>query len=386
VSKFFKHLFFADSARVSTREKLLSGVAALFGVFVLSAVSYHFVGSQGLPYMVASMGAASVLLFAVPHSPLSQPWPLVGGHLVCALVGVLCRISIDYVPLAAALAVALAIVSMFALRCIHPPGGAAALGAVVGGPDIHALGFVYVLVPVGLNAILLLLAAIGVNRLVPNRQYPMPVREKVLLSSMAAQWALGAPRFRNDDLQHALREMDSYIDVSESDLARIYALAAMHANKRRIGEVSCRDVMSANPISLHFDTELEAAWRTLHQSNIKGAPVVDAFGRLLGMVTVNDLMRHATDYEQSGSLGERLRAFLQRTPGHVATKAEVVGQIMSRPAISCRDHQHIVDVIPAFTEKGIHHLPVLDESGKVVGMLTRSDVMRAMLVTRGTLH
>jgi CBS domain-containing membrane protein len=386
VFRIFKNLFFADNARVSTREKLLSGVAAFIGLLALSLTSYHLVGSQGFPYIAASMGAASVLLFAVPHSPLSQPWPLVGGHLVCALVGVLCRISIDYVPLAAALAVALAIVSMFLLRCIHPPGGAAALGAVIGGPDIHDLGFMYVLVPVGLNAFLLLLAAIAVSRLLPNRQYPLPQKEKVSLSSVAAQWALGAPRFRNDDLKHALREMDSYIDVSESDLARIYALAAMHANKRRIGEVSCRDIMSADPICLHFDTELEAAWQTLRQSNIKGAPVVDRFGRLLGMVTVNDLMRHATDYKADGSMQQRLRAFLKRTPGHTATKAEVAGQIMSRPAISCRDNQHIIDVIPAFTEKGIHHLPVLNETGKVVGMLTRSDVMRAMLITRSTLH
>ena len=85
--------------------------------------------------VVASMGASAVLLFAVPHGPLSQPWALIGGHMVSAFIGVSCATLVPDTITAAALAVGLAIGAMHLLRCIHPPGGATALAAVVSGPS-----------------------------------------------------------------------------------------------------------------------------------------------------------------------------------------------------------------------------------------------------------
>src|SRR5450830_1606221 len=82
-------------------------------------------------WLIAPMGASAVLLFAVPASPLAQPWSIIGGNLVSALVGVSYAKLVAEPALAAALAIALAIACMFALRCIHPPSGAVALTAVL---------------------------------------------------------------------------------------------------------------------------------------------------------------------------------------------------------------------------------------------------------------
>jgi len=122
--------------------------------------------------MVASMGAASVLLFTQPNSSMSQPWALVGGHLVSSSAGVMAALLISDPALAAATAVALAIAGMLAFRCLHPPGGAAALGAVLGGDSVTSLGFYYVLTPVLFNAIVLLCLAVIINNLYPGRRYP----------------------------------------------------------------------------------------------------------------------------------------------------------------------------------------------------------------------
>jgi CBS-domain-containing membrane protein len=97
----------------------------------------------------------------------------VGGHVVSALVGVVCQQLLGHLPeLAAPLAVATAIALMQLTKTLHPPGGATALIAVAGGEQIHRLGYLYVLAPVGLGALLLLAVALVVNNIPATRRYP----------------------------------------------------------------------------------------------------------------------------------------------------------------------------------------------------------------------
>jgi CBS-domain-containing membrane protein len=172
ILKVLRTLAGVGSERASHLEKWLSiagGLAGLTGVMLISQAQLGAAGSVGL---VASMGASAVLLFAVPHGPLSQPWPVLGGHLVSALVGVACGKAIAQPMLAAPVAVGLAIGSMHYLRCIHPPGGATALSAVVGGEPVHHLGFHFVLTPVLCNAVVILLVALLFNYPFVWRRYP----------------------------------------------------------------------------------------------------------------------------------------------------------------------------------------------------------------------
>ena len=208
-------------------EKFISAAGGFIGILLTMWVSLHYLGTQGAAMLVASMGASAVLLFAVPHGPLSQPWHLMGGHLVSALIGVSCALVIANPMLAAPLAVALAIAAMHYLRCIHPPGGATALTAVAGGTSVHELGYQFVLTPVLLNALILLVTAVIINYAFSWRRYPAS-----LIKSSANDKSTKATtpdKLRHDDLEYALREIGSYIDISEEDLNRIYQLANKHA-------------------------------------------------------------------------------------------------------------------------------------------------------------
>jgi CBS domain-containing membrane protein len=153
-------------------EKWVSGAGGLTGILGVMLISQAYLGLSGSASLVASMGASAVLLFAVPHGPLSQPWAVFGGHLVSAVIGVACAGLHANPILASALAVALAISAMHYLRCIHPPGGATALTAVAGGDAVHALGFHFVVTPVLLNVLVILLVAMVFNLPLPWRRYP----------------------------------------------------------------------------------------------------------------------------------------------------------------------------------------------------------------------
>ena len=197
-------------------------------------ISGYYLGLEDAYLIVASMGASAVLLFAVPHGALSQPWPLGGGHLTSALVGVSCFKLVPDLFLGAALAVGLAIGFMYYLRCIHPPGGATALSAVMGGPAVHELGYQFVLTPVLLNVMVILCIALLVNYLFPWRRYPAGLAKTAgteLPESRQTEIPEGGTPIAHADLEYALRTMDSFIDVTEEDLSQIYTLALHHAQQ-----------------------------------------------------------------------------------------------------------------------------------------------------------
>lgn len=154
-------------------EKWISAAGGLVSLLGILLISHASLGHESAATLVASMGASAVLLFAVPHGPLSQPWAVFGGHMVSALIGVTCAKFIHDPTLAAAVAVALSIGAMHYLGCIHPPGGATALSAVVGGEAVYQLGYQYVLTPVMLNAVIILLIAVMFNYAFHWRRYPL---------------------------------------------------------------------------------------------------------------------------------------------------------------------------------------------------------------------
>jgi CBS domain-containing membrane protein len=363
-------------------ERLIAAAAGFAGILALAAGSAHFLGTGAMPFLVASMGASAVLLFAVPHSPLAHPWSFAGGHLVSALTGVLCAKLVPDLFAASALAVGTAIFLMHSLRCLHPPGGASALIPVLGGEAVRAAGFGVVLAPIGLNVLVMLIAALIINNVLPGRRWPL--RPRHAPRTAAPGWPLGRLGLTREDLDVALREMNALIDVDQSDLEQIYAKATMHARQRRLGEVRCADIMSREVVSAEFGDELGELWSRMHERKVKGVPIIDRSRRVIGIVTIMDFMKQVGSY-QPESLVARLHAVIRRTPGLYADKPEVAGQIMSRPAITARDDAHIVTLVPLFAEYDIHHIPIVDAENRLVGIVTQSDLVGALYRTRDAL-
>src|SRR5574341_1063020 len=158
---------------VGGRELFWSWLGAVIGISACGYLSSNYFEPRDLTLLIGSFGASAVLAYGAIKSPLAQPRNLVGGHIVSGMVGSACyQLFGGTIWIAAAMAVSLAIVAMLATKTLHPPGGATALIAVIGGPKIHALGFFYAFVPAGAGAVILLIVALIVNNLAENRKYP----------------------------------------------------------------------------------------------------------------------------------------------------------------------------------------------------------------------
>ncbi|RMD68344.1 MAG: HPP domain-containing protein [Gammaproteobacteria bacterium] len=218
------HLLGLEDDGAHHLERIISGITGVFGILAVFLASEAFLSGPAMPVMVASMGASAVLLFAVPHGKLAQPWNVLAGHGLSALVGVSCARFVPEPHLAAALAVGGAIAAMHYARAIHPPGGASALVAVIGGGPVHALGYAYILTPVLLNAAILTAGAVLLNNLFPWRRYPAALQSHPPSKEKA---------FEPQDLLYALKEVNSFVDVTEEELEAIYEIATRHAEERR---------------------------------------------------------------------------------------------------------------------------------------------------------
>ncbi|MFB0875170.1 MULTISPECIES: HPP family protein [unclassified Sphingobium] len=211
--------------------RLAACLGAAIGITLTIVVCSQLpLASSDLPVIVAPLGASAVLVFAVPASPLAQPWSVVGGNILSTLVGVMVYRLVPNVELASGLAVGGAILLMSLLRCLHPPGGAAALTAVIGSDSIHAAGYGFALAPVGINSIALVLLAMLFHR-ISGHSYP----HRPALPPPAARAEQAAAGLHTEDIDRALEDMHESFDIAREDLDLLLSRAELHA-KARIGQ------------------------------------------------------------------------------------------------------------------------------------------------------
>jgi CBS domain-containing membrane protein len=376
--------FLPMAHNASGREQARAGIGAIVGLTLTAFMSYFLLkGHSGMAFLVAPMGASSVLLFAVPASPLAQPWPVFGGNLVSAVVGVACAHAIDNPLLAAPLAGGLAILAMFLLRCLHPPGGAVALTAVLAGPAVQAAGYEFAFVQVGLNSALMVLAALAYNNLT-GRRYPH-TQHSMLQQVHDTQDLAPTERvgFTHGDLDAVLKSYGQVLDISRDDLEDIILATEMKAYERRFGVITCGDIMSKDAVTVEFSTELADAWRLMRHHKLRALPVLNKARRVIGVIAQSDFLTHS-EQGDSVSFAERMRRFLMNSPDTHSDKPEAVGQIMTTKVVTTRADKPIVELVPLMSNTGLHHIPVVDADNRFIGMVSQSDLLASLY--EGHLH
>ncbi|MYN04742.1 CBS domain-containing protein [Pseudoduganella sp. DS3] len=363
-------------SNTSQRERLRASAGALLGLALTSAVAHYLLGDHAI-WLVAPMGASAVLLFCLPASPLAQPWSVIGGNVVSGLMGAACVQYLGAGPLAAALATPLAIAAMFALRCLHPPGGATALMMVIGGPAVHALGYRFALGPVLLDCVLMVLAAMVYNNL-SGRRYPhqqQPAQPHPHATNDAAPTARFG--FQPEDLDAVLRQYNQVLDISRDDLQALFLKTEERAYQRRFGIITCGDIMSKDVVTAEFATPLAEAWREMRKHRVAALPVLNRVRRVIGIVTTSDFMTHGGLDDYHG-MRRQLREFLRPSGTSHSEKPEVVGQIMVRQPRTANVDTPITELVPLMADSGFHHIPVLDHEDRFAGIVTQSDVLAAL--------
>jgi nucleotide-binding universal stress UspA family protein/predicted transcriptional regulator len=141
-----------------------------------------------------------------------------------------------------------------------------------------------------------------------------------------------------------------------------------------VGQALVRDVMTRDLTTVGADESLIVAIRKLLRRRVSGAPVVDADGALVGVLSEADLL------EWQSKLAETLIAEGALEASEYARRlaTETVRSVMAHPATTVPETASVLEVIGLFRDRGLGRLPVVSE-GKLVGIVTRSDVLWTML-------
>lgn len=357
------------TTRPSLRNVLRPAVGAGLGLGLAGLMAWavnHL--HPGLLFLFAPLGATAVLVFAVPNSPLAQPWNCVVGNTVSVLFTLLLLRALPELPLpwSAALAVAGAIAIMLLCRALHPPGGAAALLTVLSASALLPLGW-QLLIPVCVMSTSLVLAGVlyhkatGHAYLHPHAQAPAaPARS-------AGRLALS-----NQDLQALLNRFDQSFNLGPEDLGELLAAAEEEAIKRRFEAISCAEVMSDQLLTITVDTPLEQVADLFHTHLVKSLPVVNARGELIGRVLRADLFDWLWEGHRQNLWGRLMSA------PRLRRRQPVAQSLMRAPEMCVQESTPLGDLLHELASHTVQFIAVL--RGKtLVGVITRSDVISTLL-------
>lgn len=333
----------------SLRDRAIACLGVLAGVGATGALCAWIEGSAAGFLIVAPIGASSVLLFAVPASPMAQPWPVIGGNTVSALIAFAVAGAIGDPVIAAGPAVALAIAAMSLLRCLHPPGGAIALSVVLGGPAIASAGFKYAFAPVGLNSLVIVALGWLFHRF-SRHSYPHRA-EVVIPDDHGTSDAPAAMRHgvKSADIEAALARRHDTFDIGPADLDAIVKEAELSAFARRHEDMTCADVMSRDVIKVLRDSDPSQARDLLLDHNLRALPVVDSEGYIAGFVGLRQLAR----------------------------PCRRVCDVMVE-AVTASPQTLIARIVPRLTDGRANAIAIVDDEGRIVGIVTQTDVLAAL--------
>jgi CBS domain-containing membrane protein len=272
----------------TARDRAFACLGAVVGIGLAGFVAALIHGDdEALPWIVAPMGASAVLLFAVPASPMAQPWPIIGGNSLSALTGFAVGQALGHGAVACGIGVGLAIGVMSATRSLHPPGGAAALTGVIGGGLVDPAGWWFPLAPVALDAVLLVAVGWAFHRL-SGHPYPHRAAPETAAHDPAPTARVGV---RDEDLDAVLAGIGETFDIDRDDLRLLLTELELQVLARRHPELTCEEIMSRKVISVSRHAEPEMARQILLESGVRLLPVLDEAERPLGGIGLRELAR-----------------------------------------------------------------------------------------------
>jgi CBS domain-containing membrane protein len=352
MSRFSRSWFAPILLGASARDRVFGvGAAALAIATTMLAGRWLAEDWAALPFIVAPVGASAVLLFVVPTSPLTQPWPVIGGNTLSAVTGAVCAAFIVDPVTAGALAVSLAILVMSVTRSLHPPGGAMALTAVLAAEQTSLF---YPAAPALLNSICMVVVSTVLHRAI-GRSYPhRPAsvdRNPIGTRDKPAGRRLG---FDDADIDAALEQLDIAIDLSRDDLKQLIVIIESAVLARAKPELTCNDIMSRDVVFLRPEDTARAARDLMLQRGLRTIPVIDEDRGLRGTVGLREIAAIENDLS---------------TP---------LSALWSEPE-TARAFAPALSLAPVLLSGSVHAAMIVDDNGKLDGIVSQTDLLAALM-------
>lgn len=232
-------------AGANARDRAITCLAIAAGVAIVSLAGTVIDDPiRSDSWIFVPVGASAILIFAVPSSPLTQPWQVIGGLVISSSAGLLTGTLIGHEALAIGAAVGVAVGAMSLARALHPPGGAAAIIAALNVPDSFAWDALLPLLLVGFDAFGIVLLGWAFHRLVTGHSYPHVAPVVAEDEETDPSHSSLAVRFGPQDVDSVLARIDDTFDISRADLEAILRAVEAEALHRELVDMETGDPAS----------------------------------------------------------------------------------------------------------------------------------------------
>ena len=339
-------------ARGHLVDLLRGGGGALVGLLLLALALSETDPALAL-HLIAPFGATAVLIFAVPNSPLAQPWSAIVGNTVSALAATIVVLALPSGIWLPPLATACAIAAMMLARALHPPGGAVALLVGLSPDAIRAEGLLFAISPIALGTCALVLLAIAWNRAV-GRVYPF--RQPGTAGAHGTKDAAPAARLglTPDELETILERLRQTANLGVADLARLVGAAEEASAAHRLQTTTCAGIMSRDLVTVPPDARMAEVAGIFTERRFHSLPVTGPDAEYLGTIFQNGVIRAAT------AGGDLTAAALMDAHVPTAQPSTPIGMLL-----------------PLLSDDGAEGVPII-EGDRIVGIVTRSDLISAL--------
>lgn len=181
----------------------------------------------------------------------------------------------------------------------------------------------------------------------------------------------------DDDIYEAMKDISGYLDITPGDFKEVYLKAYRHAVLRLTRSVRVIEVMTKDVAAVSGDTPLEDVAEIMAARKVSGVPVIDGDGKVIGVVSEKDLLSVMGAGAASNFMEVIAHCLKGRSCLAVPVREKVAADIMSSPAVTVKEETPVMEVAGLFTQRGVNRVPVVDANGRMVGIVSRGDVVRS---------
>ena len=181
----------------------------------------------------------------------------------------------------------------------------------------------------------------------------------------------------DDDILKAMKDISGYLDITPGDFKEIYRIAYKHAVERFTYSITAEDIMTREVVFVKKDTSLEKVAEIMDRHEISGVPVVGDDQSVVGVISEKDFLFHMGAKNEKSFMGVVLHCLKENGCIAISMRKQKAADIMTSPAVTVSEHTPVAEIANIFTEKNINRTPVADRNNKLLGIVTRADIVRS---------
>lgn len=180
------------------------------------------------------------------------------------------------------------------------------------------------------------------------------------------------------DIFAAMKDISGYLDITPADLKELYLAAYRHARERLTSSLKAKDIMTREVALVYPDTPLAQVAEIMAQRDIAGVPVVDTEGQVVGVISEKDFLGHMGSTEIKNFMGLVAQCLKEKGCKAMGIRGKTAADLMTSPAVTVGENTPIMELANIMKEKAINRLPVTDSRGRLVGIISRADILTSM--------